>query len=114
MSKEYIEREAVCKDCAHYCICKDTVADGNWDENAPKEVREMFSPSGCENYLPASDVEEVRHGEWMPVVIQENYFDPPHCDTCKCSACEYEIDVSETVYSYCPNCGAKMDGKGER
>ena len=62
---------------------------------------------------PYCDVAEVRHGEWIPIVIQENYFDPPYCDTCKCSICGYEIDVSETIYNYCPNCGAKMDGKGE-
>lgn len=62
---------------------------------------------------PTADVEEVKHGEWIPIVIQESYYDPPYCDTCKCSLCGYEIDVSETVYNYCPNCGAKMDGKGD-
>ena len=55
---EYIEREATCKDCFYYCVCKDTVADENWEEDAPKEVREMFSPSGCKNYVPAADVVE--------------------------------------------------------
>ena len=61
---------------------------------------------------PTADVVEVVHGEWIPIVIQESYFDPPYCDTCKCSICGYEIDVSETIYNYCPNCGARMDRKG--
>lgn len=69
----------------------------------------------CEDIekIPAADVIELRHGEWMPVVIQEDYFEPPYIDTCKCSICGYEIDVSETVYNYCPNCGAQMGGRSE-
>lgn len=63
-----------------------------------------------------ADVTEVKHGEWKAIVKQDNYFEPPYCDTCKCSVCGYVIDVSETVYNYCPNCGAKMrrsDDKNE-
>ena len=65
----------------------------------------------CNHHIPTADVVEVKHGEWLPIVIQDNYLEPPYCDSCKCSVCEYEIDVSETVYNYCPNCGAKMDGE---
>ena len=60
---------------------------------------------------PTADVAEVKHGEWKAIVKQDNYFEPPYCDTCKCSVCGYVIDVSETVYNYCPMCGAKMDGE---
>ena len=96
---EYIKRE----DVIHIFEAKADMATGT-----PKAV--FHSVCKMIALLPAADVVEVRHGEWMPIVIQENYFDPPYCDTCKCSMCEYEIDVSETVYNYCPNCGAKMDG----
>ena len=53
------KEEATCKDCFHYCVCKDTVADENWVEAFfPEEVREMFSPRGCEDYVPAADMIE--------------------------------------------------------
>ena len=44
-----------CKDCIHYEVCKDTVADENWTDDAPKEFKEMFSPKGCENFKNKSD-----------------------------------------------------------
>lgn len=94
---EYIDREATCEDCVHYDIC---IFHLKGNEN-----------KDCVHFKNKADVVEVRHGDWLPIVIQEGYFDPPYCDTCKCSMCGYGIDVSETVYNYCPNCGAKMDGK---
>lgn len=111
MEKEYIKREAVCKDCVHYCVCKDTVADENWDENAPKEVREMFSPSGCENYKPTANVVEVQYGEWFDY----------HGDI-KCSVCGmvYADEIrfmnknhKGELLQHCPNCGTKMDGENK-
>ena len=61
---------------------------------------------------PAADVAEVRHGEWKPTY--HNYYnrdgvcqiaDEWHCSECKI--------YSRNEWNYCPNCGAKMDGKGE-
>lgn len=48
-----------CKDCIHYCWCKDTIADENWNEDAPKEIKEMYSPVGCENFKNKADFVEV-------------------------------------------------------
>lgn len=59
---------------------------------------------------PTADVEEVKHGEWVPIVKQDSYLDPPYCDIIKCSECEEEADVSFHDAKYCYNCGAKMDG----
>lgn len=101
---EYIKREATCKDCFHYCVCKDTVADENWKETAPKEIREMFSPSGCKNYVLVTNVAEVRHGKW--VMRSNGYMCRPQCSVCggaAVSACAGTL--------YCPHCGAKMDEK---
>ena len=50
--------EFKCKDCIHYCICKDTVADENWTDEALIEIKRMFSPAGCENFAPAYACEE--------------------------------------------------------
>ena len=50
---------------------------------------------------PAADVAEVRHGEWKKRKNWRLYV---------CSECSHENDEP---YRYCPNCGAKMDGKGD-
>ena len=69
-----------------------------------------------------TEVEEVRHGEWEDV--STNYstelFDGEfEVATMKCSKCNrYHNEVyhygNPTEFAhYCPNCGAKMDGKGK-
>ena len=54
--------------------------------------------------LSPADVVPVVHGRW------ENYGPV----TIKCSRCGHVIhDWRYSECKYCPNCGAKMDGKGE-
>ena len=60
-----------------------------------------------------AEVEEVKHGEWKPIVKQDNYLDPPHCEELECSECGTAVDVSFCNAKYCYECGAKMDGKKE-
>ena len=50
-----------CKDCLHYEMCIDTCADENWNDEAPKEIKEMFSPKGCEHFKNNADFVEVVH-----------------------------------------------------
>lgn len=58
--------------------------------------------------LPAADVVEVRHGEWV-----DN-----HCTVCGMmpmgeelwDSCEFAPPKFEFFMDYCPNCGAKMAG----
>ena len=47
---------------------------------------------------PATDVVEARHGKW----IEDHEF-------FKCSECGYLTDYR--LSNFCPDCGAKMDGK---
>jgi hypothetical protein len=61
-------------------------------------------------FTPTADVVEVKHGKWLPIVIQDNYLEPPYCDTIKCSECGQEADVSFHDAKHCYMCGAKMDG----
>lgn len=51
--------------------------------------------------IPAANVVEVKHGEWIRCKTILNIF--------KCSYCCDKFFDSEK-YKYCPNCGAKMDG----
>lgn len=53
--------------------------------------------------MPLADVVPVRHGKWThkPDVYGVVY----------CSECNYELHANST--SFCPNCGARMDGGKE-
>ena len=90
-----------CKDCIHYCVCKDTVADENWTDEAPTELRAMYSPQGCENFTAAADVAPVKHGEW----VKTRYIEVK-----RCSCCNAPINIFKEVHRYCSTCGAYMDG----
>ena len=51
---------------------------------------------------PAADVAPVRHGQW----IYDKKVQRPYCSVCK----GYFYGATNSPMSYCPNCGAKMDG----
>lgn len=52
--------------------------------------------------MPTADVVEVEHGKWI-----EDDSGAMYCTAC----CLYPLFASKT--DYCPNCGAKMDGREE-
>ena len=54
--------------------------------------------------LPAADVAPVVHGKWGDNGIAGSIL-------VKCSVCGF--DCGANSFSYCPNCGAKMDGGNE-
>lgn len=51
------------------------------------------------DYLLANDVTLVKHGIWKCRAMMLG----------ECSECG---EVVATLYKYCPNCGARMDGDG--
>ena len=65
---------------------------------------------------PAADVTEVRRGKWLETQEPLGWCD---VDCAECSVCheswiideDSSIDDYESMWHYCPNCGAKMDGK---
>ena len=92
---EYIEREAA--------------INALWKlRSSYRHAKEMCVVGSCvlelKECVPTADVVEVRHGEWLKGNM-------PTYGGYKCSVCR-----ENTVHykaNYCPNCGAKMDGKGE-
>ena len=61
--------------------------------------------------LPAADVAEVVHGEWLRSDDDWNSLTTIKCSLCSEEWCfETYDDVSLLNYKYCPNCGAKIDG----
>ena len=67
--------------------------------------------------IPTEDVQKIRHGKWIDK-WNGKYANPTYiCSICKESATlENYIDELFTTHqrqklsSYCPSCGAKMDG----
>ena len=79
----------------------------------------LFAPEMCYapvqvkiiRELPAADVAEVVHGEWLRADDDWNSLTTIQCSLCGEEWCfETDDDVSLLNYKYCPNCGAKMDG----
>jgi hypothetical protein len=56
---------------------------------------------------PESDVVEVKYGHW----IEDYVYDPDPHDRIryKCSKCDLILDGVAQCFTYCPNCGARMD-----
>lgn len=84
---EYIKRETVIN---HLDACMDTL----WK---PEIVALKCFVEG----IPAADVAPVRHGKWIPFHA-EFAGDIQYCSVC-------EIGFAART-SYCPHCGAVMDG----
>lgn len=94
MSKEYIDRNELLK------LYQDDKLDLSGTSIPTEVVIQNIKD------IPAADVAEVVHGEWI------------ECDCCdprdnwvKCNSCGYETTLSRNIkYGHCQNCGAKMDG----
>lgn len=85
-----------------------------------EDVHDEYSGAlldGCEtdiellDEIPAADVAEVVHGEWLRSDDDWNSLTTIQCSRCGEEWCfETDDDVSLLNYKHCPNCGAKMNG----
>lgn len=50
--------------------------------------------------IPAADVRPEIHSKWG---VYKNYL--------ICMRCNFSYEINGKVYNFCPDCGAKMDGK---
>ena len=76
--------------------CKELDKGKPWDGHTSKDVRRLLS-------IPAADVAPVRHAKWEVVVGSNGK------EYMVCTGCRKQQDLTG-VFSYCPNCGARMDG----
>ena len=94
MADEYIRRDAAMKAVAsQYGACRSPAQNRMIDEIGNK-IRRM----------PAADVAEVGHARWERV--RSNWY---------CTGCNKGYRITKgapmaSSFSYCPNCGEKMDG----
>lgn len=92
---EYIERGALMQ----FPIRRDHYDRKNGNKHFINGIESVLEYA--EN-LPAADVAPVVHGRWNNM---DGY------KTRKvCSECGWDVPEYGKFYSYCPNCGAKMDG----
>lgn len=110
MSKEYIEREALYNGLVKaYSVlrnmCLGLYMDSEEDARRAESFKPMFNAFlYCIRKVksaPAADVVEVKQGEW--IASYEEF--------CECSLCKYPVYAAWNKTNFCPNCGAKMDGK---
>lgn len=102
------ECKVSCASCIHYKVCKVWVKHSNSLARVLNAYQIEFPMSAnylCDRYTPTADVVEVRHGRWLFHDTDEN-----DMTIVKCSECGRKRYFGA---NYCPNCGAKMDGKGE-
>lgn len=60
--------------------------------------------------FPAVDTTLAIHGKWAPSERNPSFLVCSVCGDCYV----YDEWVYERKWRYCPNCGAKMDGRGEK
>ena len=97
---EYIEKNKAIKELYEVYDYEFPTASGGFDEYA-----RVIVPNTIKN-MPAADVAHVRHGRWEIVVGSNGK------EYMVCTCCRVSQDLTG-VFSYCPNCGAKMDGGAE-
>ncbi len=83
-----------CCECAYYSMRKHKCKRGAKDKGEPTAT----FYTDC----PLDEAEMVRRGTW-------DIFDG-HKTRRVCSACSWDVPEYGKFYSYCPNCGAKMNG----
>ena len=93
---EYIEREAVKKALHDNTTEMEQSIAYSSNVGVPEEDIEYVIDE-----IPAADVVEVVHGYWEEVI-----------GDIRCSVCKISQDNGHK-HNYCPECGAKMDRKGD-
>lgn len=96
---EYIERKTALRIIDNYA--KTVTDDGLVVVNAIKDIISVI--------CPAAGVKPVKHGHWIRKLIY-NKFASCIGSMMICSECNKDNKYDKRM-DYCPNCGAKMDGK---
>ena len=80
------------------------------------DVLKIYENEGAFDYvtpedimkIPSADVEPVRHGRWES--FDEHSWTVNFA--CRCQICGWLVNSTQALaFAYCPNCGARMDGK---
>ena len=98
-----------CEDCIHDGVCLSQISYFmGCDEYTGEEVTDIEKK--CSDFKNKADYAEVKHGYWKEYFSAGKF----HYD---CSVCDDGFATKErlkTVPKYCSNCGAIMDGGGNK
>ena len=94
---------ATCKDCVHYEPCF-SGGISIW-----RDI-EQTKDDHCRHLMLSADVAEAKHGYWKEPMDELKIFKGRYLI---CSQCNVMLPIITELaaYYYCPNCGAKMDGR---
>ena len=102
---------ATCKDCLHIELCQyNTYQEAHYFGKDKKIYITIKNNSVCKFFKPATDVVEVKHGEW---IYNTDDFTPKM----RCTVCGYNKpmiageSIQQEPNNYCNNCGADMRGE---
>lgn len=98
----YIDRDKLLKDISEGVVF--TVRSGK----PSAEIRGANKVIDRIKNAPAADVVEVKHGYWID--NEEDFW--VICSACGIEYLDEQMDIIDN-FSYCPHCGAKMDGRSE-
>lgn len=99
---------ASCKDCVHVEVCCEKNLHVAVGMNIIPRFKYNRIEQECKNFKDRSRFVELSHAEW--VEDEDMYGDPIYrCSNCNEHFVLEEGTPTDNCYSYCPNCGAKMD-----
>ena len=99
---------ASCKDCVHVEACCEKNLHVVVGMNIIPRFKYKRIEQECKNFKDRSRFVELSHAEW--VEDEDMYGDPIYrCSNCNEHFVLEEGTPTDNCYSYCPNCGAKMD-----
>ncbi len=104
----YIEREKAIEVIKNFA--KAAISDG---QKALDPVDDIVMLCRAVDMIPAADVEEVKHGEWIYhecVASHEGTISGYSCSVCSAAVDEDVFDTDEFHKNHCGYCGAKMGG----
>ena len=104
MKDDDISRRAIFHDLLvmnNGSVVPDFDIDGFWNKIDVPTIKNIIRT------IPAADVQEVKHGQWLQVSDDDQYEGSYICSECNTE--EVFFDES-SFFNYCPHCGTKMDG----
>ena len=81
-----------------------------WETGSYRNCTTIAVPVEKIEGIPPADVQPVVHGEWVDGGVDGVGACGIEYRYNKCSVCGYEYSFP-MKYKFCPNCGARMDGK---
>lgn len=107
-----------CRQCPYDEECAEMIGSGS--AHLCADALELLNKQQEQKFFVDIDgkitpLQKQKHGNWVPIKsptgVEYGGFKEYTVQEVMCSECGFTDDVSASIYTYCPECGAKMDGK---